>query len=332
MTWLLVALGGYVVALAALGPRLAATSRRWLRVSPRLGLVAWLTLITSWVITVVSVGLAATAELSGGLGLAGLLRACLRALLTVFGVRDPADTPAALALIGSVLVVTRLAMTAVWHTRRARRSRGRHRRAVCTDTSSVPCGGRRLTVVDTPEPAAYCVAGREPAIVLTTGTVRLLSRDELDAVIAHELAHLRGRHHWFVQWATVLAEAFPFVPLLRAAPPEVARLVEWIADDAASSACGGRAVATALASMATGRSSAREPRISLPAAASGVPERVKRLLQPSSSTRPQWRAAAALVVPLLGLVVAAAVLVPSVTADPTPLCNGTSSISHANDR
>lgn len=45
------------------------------------------------------------------------------------------------------------------------------------------------------EPAAYCVAGRYPTVILTTGALRALDPDQLDAVLAHERAHLAGHHH-----------------------------------------------------------------------------------------------------------------------------------------
>lgn len=50
----------------------------------------------------------------------------------------------------------------------------------------------RLAVVDHDAPNSLTVEGSEPTIVLTTGLLDRLDDDELDAVIAHELAHLRN--------------------------------------------------------------------------------------------------------------------------------------------
>lgn len=60
--------------------------------------------------------------------------------------------------------------------------------------------GRRVAgldgvVVDAPERAAYSVAGRPETIVATSVAVDALDECHLDAVLAHERAHLTGRHH-----------------------------------------------------------------------------------------------------------------------------------------
>ncbi|TDD34352.1 M56 family metallopeptidase [Saccharopolyspora elongata] len=330
MTPLLIGLFAYTAALAALGPRLMRACRRWQSAAPRLGLILWATLATSWVVSVISAGLAAMAQLSGGLGLAGLLHACLRALLAIIGVHDLADAPAAIALLGSVLVMVRLLAVAAHHARQTRRHRKMHRHALRSCSDTLVHNGIRIDVVETEQLAAYCVPGRGSTVVLTTGALRRLVPAERDAVIAHEIAHLRGKHHLVLGWAAILARAFPFVPLLKAVSQEIARLVEWIADDRAGRRHGNRAVARALTVMATSnrKSATPVPKTALAAVGSGVPERVRRLVQPRAAVRSAcWRIVAALTLPLLALVAAAAVLVPCATADPTPICTGIPSVT-----
>lgn len=60
--------------------------------------------------------------------------------------------------------------------------------------------GRRLPgldalVLDSPERAAYCIGGRNGTVVLTSAAVAALDRRQLDAVIAHERAHIAQHHH-----------------------------------------------------------------------------------------------------------------------------------------
>ncbi|MHA6799460.1 M56 family metallopeptidase [Bounagaea algeriensis] len=322
MTSLLLGLSAYVAGLAVFGPQLMRACRRWQRAAPRLGLVFGVALPTSWIVAVLSIGLAATAQLSGGLGLAGLLHACLRAVQVILGVHTLADAPAAIALTGSLAVVLRLAAVAARQAHHNRRKRNSHRRVVCNRTESAHHEEQRICVVDDSALAAYCVPGRNGAIVVTTGVLRGLQQRELDAVIAHEQAHLRGRHHLCTAWASVLARAFPFVPLLRATPGEIARLVEWLADDHAGNRHGRHTVARALATMAT---PAPEPagvhKTALPATGSDVLDRVRRLVSPSARSGPAHRRiVAAMTLPAIALTAAAAAVLPAATADPTPLC------------
>ena len=70
------------------------------------------------------------------------------------------------------------------------------------------------------------------------------------AVLAHERAHLRRRHHALLTWVDALATALPFFPLFRRAPAAVRELVELDADVAAVRACGPDVVRRALLGVA----------------------------------------------------------------------------------
>jgi beta-lactamase regulating signal transducer with metallopeptidase domain len=131
--------------------------------------------------------------------------------------------------------------------------------------------------VEHAQPAAYCVAGRQPTVILTTGAVQALDAAQLDAVLAHERAHLTGRHHRLLALARIGREVLPFLPLMRDAEEQVARLVELHADDAASRARDPRLLATALVVLAA-------PASPVPGLAAGVTDavqRIHRLLGPS---------------------------------------------------
>src|SRR5206468_170353 len=87
-----------------------------------------------------------------------------------------------------------------------------------------------LTLAVHAQPHAYCVAGRHPTVILTTGAVQALDHGQLDAVLAHERAHLAGRHHRLLALARIGRLVLPFLPLMRDADEQVARLVELHAD------------------------------------------------------------------------------------------------------
>jgi heat shock protein HtpX len=67
----------------------------------------------------------------------------------------------------------------------------------------------RLYVIPSPTPNAFAT-GRNPehaAVAVTSGIVNILSRDELEGVIAHELAHVKNRDILISSVAAVIAGA-----------------------------------------------------------------------------------------------------------------------------
>jgi Zn-dependent protease with chaperone function len=130
-------------------------------------------------------------------------------------------------------------------------------------------------------------------VIVTTGAVQALDPGQLDAVLAHERAHLASRHHRLLAAARIGRQVLPFLPLMRDADQQVARLVELHADDAATRDCDPRLLATALVLLAT----AASPASALAAGATDSVQRIHRLLGPAEplgrARRQLLRAAAA---------------------------------------
>jgi Zn-dependent protease with chaperone function len=104
--------------------------------------------------------------------------------------------------------------------------------------SAVRLVGRRLTgldavVIDAPEPAAYCIAGRPHAVVITSAALATLTKPQVAAILAHERAHLDGRHPEIVAVASGLAATFPVLRLMTEGAHHISRLLEMCADDTA---------------------------------------------------------------------------------------------------
>lgn len=123
---------------------------------------------------------------------------------------------------------------------------------------------RDILVLHHDDPACYCLPGRRGTVVVTSGALQRLSPAQLDAVLAHERAHLAGRHHMVVAFAVAVRRAIPGIRLLAYAERETRRLVELIADDAAARHSGASTVAAALAVIGVGR---------VPGAALGISSR-----------------------------------------------------------
>lgn len=266
----LAALLAFTGLLGLLGPRVVAR-RAWSQRAPRTALAVWAALVAALTTGVVLLG--ATLALSMvpiSTDLAALLRACVLALQHRY-----ATPGGAAATTGIVLVVVWLARLGFCVTRAlvtAARDRRRHHELLALLAQPEPRLG--AVVIEHPTPAVYCVPGRLGAVVLTSAARDTLTPDQLHAVLRHEQAHLRGRHHTMLAVADGFAHAFPRVPLLASLRHEVARLVELAADDAA--ARGGDRLAVAAALVRVAGTSA--PAAALAAGAEAAVDRIQRLL------------------------------------------------------
>ena len=305
MTAALVLLG-YAVGAAWCVPALLAPLTRH-GISVRAGLAAWLTamasvLLSGTVAVLFSVRTAAadwprlTSTLCRSVAGGACTPEVYRSLFYQAGVA----ALAAVLAFASVLALWR-------YGRRVQRSRRQTRahaaaarlvgRALAAGAGSGAVVGRQAeaVVLDDPRPAAYCVAGRPAAIVLTSGALEVLDPPQLGAVLAHERAHLAHADHLLATLTQGLAAAFPGVPLYATGAAEVARLAEMSADDTAARASGRPALVAALLAIATGVaiSSTGIPGTGVPgvpggalaAAAHAVPARVERLLCPPTPGR-----------------------------------------------
>ena len=183
----------------------ALTRVRWTHRAPRLAVLLWHAVVfgvlTAAVGLLLSVGLAPYGK--GVVPALGALTADLRA-----GV-----VPPALSVAHIVAVITGLALSGAVLATQAHSSRRlwrqRSRQHLLLRLVAHPDARTGAFVLDHPAAAAYCLPGPSRCVVVSTGAIRALTGPELAAVLTHEHAHARGRHH--------LALA-PFHALRRAAP------------------------------------------------------------------------------------------------------------------
>jgi Zn-dependent protease with chaperone function len=291
----------YAVIVGTLGSRLLGRAG-WTGRAPMLATAAYLTAAWSIVAALGLAGLtlAVHATALGG-GLSHLIGACVLRLRATYDTPGGA-TVAGLGLTMAGAVAARTVVTAVAHLRGTRRLALQH--AQTARFVGRPEPGLGATLVDHWQPAAYCVAGRRPTVILTTGALAALDGDQLAAVLAHERAHLAFRHHLLKDLARIGRQVLPFMPLMRDTDTQVARLVELHADDMAGRSCAPGPLATALVILATGAS----PEPALAAAATDAVQRIHRLLGPAEPPLSRVRRQ------LLGAAVAAIALTPVVLA------------------
>lgn len=280
-------------------------------VSPRLGLAAWLTAIFSVLACVMAaLGLLARTAITGWPAFARTVCESVSA-----GTCPPAVYRSAAYELGLAATAFLGGMAMIllgWRYGRSLRRASVRTRAhaeAARITGRPVKGGNAAFVLDATRPAVYCVPGRPPTIVLTTGALAVLDPEQLTAVLAHERAHLAGRHHLLLAVTRSLAAAASVVPLFARGTGEVARLAEMRADDVASRRGGRRPLLAALLAMGAGAAAAPTPPAWLAATGTIVAARVRRLAEPAPPVR--WACHGLVLAALMLAIAAASALLPA---------------------
>lgn len=226
----------------------------WVDRAPALGIVVWQVLTASVLMSVSLAGLAlALPLLPGTASLATLLEACSAALQNHY--RTPGGL--GMSVAGAVLVVGvvgRIVYCLVAEGRTIRGARSKQRQGLALSAHRDDAWD--ISVVDHATPAIYCLPGRRSGVIVTTGARATLDDDQLRAVIAHERAHLHGRHDLVLGLSGALVRAIPRLACLRIGDSELTRLVEMRADDVALRTNDRITLARALVNLAQGHTPA----------------------------------------------------------------------------
>jgi Zn-dependent protease with chaperone function len=217
----------------------ALTRGRWPQRAPGLAVLLWhataVSAVTGTVGLLLSIGLAPY-----GRGIVPALGALATDLAA--GVARVTGTHVAAVVSGLMLAVAAVGAQAhssclLW------RHRSRHHLLLRLVGRPDPHG--RALLLDHPAAAAYYLPGPAGCVVVSTGALDALTDGELAAVLAHEHAHARGRHHLALAPFHALRRALPFGPFVRVATL-VELLLEMCADDRAARDHGPAPLAAAL--------------------------------------------------------------------------------------
>ncbi len=233
-------------------------------------------------------------------GLAGLGAALVAGTIAVAatGVDPDLPSPASVAAAcdrwlssggpGAVLVVALGALAVaslvlgVCSARRQLAAGRRYLRGLPVSSQPIAVEGSSCRLIETPAPHAFCAGYLRPQVYLSRGAVEQLGREELRAVVGHELHHARRRDPLRLLLARFLADALFFIPLLRRSSERYSALGELAADEAAVRRLDGRRppLASALLKLS--------PPGAQPASVIGIaPERVDHLMGDPGAGR--WR-------------------------------------------
>ncbi len=264
----------------------------------------------TWLLTIAAVALAACSTVA--LALLVAYAAARSSVLAALGdysqevIRRGDPIPSVTGAIAGLALAGAAIAVAVLFRNRARALAESYRRAA--ELRGDDC----VVVVPGPAIEAYALPGRPGCIVVSDRLLDRLDADGRAALIAHEQAHLSGRHYLFAAAAWLAAAANPMLlPVARA----VEYTVERWADEHAAAVTGDRGLvaetigqvallasprAARLPVMSLGIVDARTRRTSL-AWAGPVPRRVAALLTAPPRQRIVLLAASAVIVLLAGI-------------------------------
>jgi Zn-dependent protease with chaperone function len=275
----------YAAGLSWLGPILLSRLTRG-GLNPQLGVAAWLTaiggVIAAWLTAVVVLVLDALDAIPHG----PIWAFCVETLgySGHIAMARPVAPATAAALIAAAVLLPAVVIRRIVRTLTALRSASQQH-ATAARVVGTPAPWRDVVVVQAERPAAYCIAGRPRAIVVTSAALASLHDDQLAAVIAHEHAHLSGRHHHILMLLRAIAAGLPRLPLATAGPEAVGRLLEMCADDTAARQHGPHSLLCGLATLVA-RPTA--PATALAATGTAVLDRAYRLASPAPRAA-RWR-------------------------------------------
>ena len=285
------------LALALVGPVPAVLARAsWTIRAPRAAVVLWQSIALAALLSVLSAGPALALRMFSP-GPDGRRTAGVAAQLAALS--WPTWLYAALVFMVTVLIGIRLMIAVVQVGIGTRRRRAHHRMLVDLLGDRTHELGR-VRVLDVAAPLAYCLPGMRSRVVLSQGTLAVLTEPELTAILRHEQAHLRARHDLVLEAFTAVHTAFPRFVRSGSALSAVRLLIELLADDAAKRTTGARPLARALVACACGPTPAG-------ALAAGGPSTVIRVRRMSGPPNSRLLSAAAY------LTAAAVLVIPTIT-------------------
>lgn len=262
----------YASAVMLLSPRLL-THHDWSHAVPRSGIAAWQACVGAVLASFVLLALTAVVPVdSVSFDVGHLLHACSTVLRHRYLLHDAPWVSAVSLLIAATTagLVTRALVI-----RSVAVFRGRRRQRCLIDLLARERDGHGTHVLVHDAPLAYCIPGGRGRIVLTTAARSRLDPAEIAAVVAHERAHLRGRHDLVLFGADVAHAAFPWIRFFRTAREQLRGLVEMLADDQAARKIGREPLAAALVDLG----SEPAPESALGATSHVTASRVVRLLE-----------------------------------------------------
>lgn len=164
-----------------------------------------------------------------------------------------------------------------------RRSRSKARaetRILLSQAKRIQLLGFHTWLISSSEAFAFSLSGREGGITISTGTLERLSREELEAVLRHEHAHLSQSHHVITFLNNAFGKYLHWIPLVSQIVNVLPHYLEICADDAARRHTGTIPLVGALLKLSKPMVAAEDGSPLLSALHMAGPQRIQHLVQP----------------------------------------------------
>lgn len=284
-----------VLATAVTGPWLLRRSAPALMHVPRLAALVLTASILTWPLALLSIGPVLAWVTTGPVLLPGrageVCQQCLAAA-NPWSQPVPMDTGIPAVILLALPTIGIAALLGASIRRGMQRARATAQRASAVRRHGLATGvyGYRVLLIDDPAPQVFALPARHGGIVVSRAAMEALTGDELQAVLEHERAHLRQRHHLLLALATAVGHHLRWVPCIAAASEALPYYLEIAADDAARHRTGTPALASALLRL----SEPAPPSLLLGQGAGALhatgPHRIGHLISPGPAHNGRWPA------------------------------------------
>ncbi|GAA2037752.1 M56 family metallopeptidase [Yaniella flava] len=210
-----------------------------LMLKPRLAVGVLLTTLATWLVGFAALGPMLAWGLSGPSGLmpgnsAVVCQRCLDAANPLpAGLSFDTFIPVVLLLALPLLLVLAMLLSGYRTFRRNAKQRRELYDTLRAGATQTQLAGQPVTVIPHDQPTAFTLTHRAGGIVVSTALLKLLSHDELTAVLTHEAAHLRQRHHVILNILHGATRPLRWIPLVSTINAAIPHYLEMAADNAA---------------------------------------------------------------------------------------------------
>jgi len=242
-----------LTASAMIGPRVLQQAAPALMRVPRLAITLLTGTVVTWVLALLALGPMLAWGITGPTVLpGGVAQVCQQCLAAA----NPFTSKPIETMVPIALLVFLPAIAAIFHAVMVVRELKKRRRNTLRSAFELKTRGvikqfygYRVLVTKSNDAFALALPRRYGGIVVSTAALGILAKEELEAVLAHEQAHIRQHHHLVTGFVTSLIQQLRWVPLLAAIEGALTHYVEIAADDAARRTVGTPALASALLAL-----------------------------------------------------------------------------------